>query len=106
MTPAARRTLEQLAADESCDLLQDGIHAYCGTRPVASRVVSELRWSSAIRPLVPSDEPGPKYYTISDMGRHYLRRPELEQEYFAAVRAGRGPFTIKDDRIVPLTGAD
>lgn len=102
MTPAALRILEELAADETRDLIREGIRAYCGPRPVASRTVSELVWCSAVRPTVPSDGPGAKYYDITEMGHAYLRRPELADEYRLAVLAGKGPFTIRDDRIVPL----
>lgn len=99
MTPAARRCLQELAADQDCDLTQNGICAYCGTRPVASRVVTELRWSAAVKPIWE----GARTYAITEMGRRYLRRPELEQEYYAAVRDQRGAFTIdENDRIVPL----
>lgn len=102
MSPAARRILEELAADEHRDLIRDGIHAYCGPRPVASRTVSELVWCSAVQPVVPSDGPGARYYAITEMGRAFLRRPELEEEYRVAVMCGKGPFTIEDDRIAPL----
>jgi hypothetical protein len=100
MTPAARRILEDLVAGH--DLIREGIHAYCGMRRVASRTVTALVWAAAIHEVAPSNGPGAKYYTITDMGRRYLRRPELEQEYYEAVRLQKGPFTIKDDRIVPL----
>lgn len=102
MSPAARRILDELAADEHCDLIRDGIHAYCGQRPVASRVVSELVWCSAVSPVVPSGGPGATYYAITNLGRAYRRRPELADEYRLAVMSGNGSFTIKDDRIVPL----
>jgi hypothetical protein len=96
VTPAALRILKEL--DAGADLIRDGIHAYCGDRQVASRVVSELILCAGIRESVP----GMKYYDITEMGRRFIRRPELANEYVTWVRCGRGPFTIKDDRIVPL----
>lgn len=99
MTPSARRILQDM--ERGSDLIREGIIAYCGERRVASRAVSELVWSSAIREVFPSDGPA-RYYELSDMGRRYLRRPELEQEYYDWITSLRGPFTIKDDRIVPL----
>lgn len=103
MTPAARRILEELAADEDCDLVREGIRAYCGSRPVASRAVTELVWAAAIHSIHPDDGSAAKYYGITDMGRRYLRRPELEREYYEWIKLRRGPFTIdKNDRIVPL----
>jgi hypothetical protein len=100
VTPAGRKILEDLVA--GADLVRDGIHAYCGSRCVASRTVSALAWSAAIREVAPSNGPGARYYTITEMGRRYLRRPELEQEYHEWVRLRRGSFTIQDDRIVAL----
>jgi hypothetical protein len=100
MTPGARRILEELAADESCDLIREGIHAYCGRRRVASRTVTALVWSAAIREVAPSNGPGAKYYAITEMGQRYLRRPELEREYYDAIRLRKGNFTIKDDHLV------
>jgi hypothetical protein len=102
MTPGARRILQELAADEHRDLIREGISAYCGARRVASRTVTALIWAAAICEVAPSNGPGAKYYAITEMGRRYLRRPELEQEYYDAVRLRKGSFTIKDDRIVPL----
>lgn len=102
MTPGARRILEDLAADENCDLLREGIRAYCGNRPVASRCVTELVWAAAIHSVSPQEGSGARYYAITSMGRCYLRRPELEQEYYEAVRVRGNRFTIKDDRIAPL----
>jgi hypothetical protein len=101
MTPAAKRILDDLVAGH--DLIREGIHAYCGPRRVASRTVTALVWAAAIREVAPSDGPGSRYYEIAPMGRRYLRRPELEQEYYEAVRLQKGPFTIdENDRIVPL----
>lgn len=98
MTPAARRILEELAADDRRDLVRDGIEAYCGTRRVASRVVTELLWAAAIKEIWA----GGKCYQITEMGRRYLRRPELEQEYYDAIRCGDGNFTIRDDKLVRI----
>jgi hypothetical protein len=100
MTPAGRCILDDLVAGH--DLIREGIHAYCGTRRVASRTVTALIWAAAIHEVAPSNGPGAKYYTITPMGRRYLRRPELEQEYYKALRLQKGPFTIKDDKIVFL----
>lgn len=101
MTPGARKVLQELA-DNCCDLVREGIQAYCGQRRTTSRVVSELVGCSAVRPLIPGQERGAVYYTISNMGRAYLRRPELEEEYRSAVMLRKGPFTIMNDRIVLL----
>lgn len=98
MTPAARRILEDMKAGS--DLIREGIHAYCGQRRVASRTVSALVWSSAIK--TETREPGCKYYSLTEMGECYLRRPELEQEYLDWVRMRKGSCTIRDDQIVPL----
>lgn len=101
MTPAARKILQDMVG--GADLIRDGISAYCGDRAVASRTVTALVWSSAIHEVAPSDGPGARYYEITDMGRRYLRRPELEQEYYEWVSLRRGSFTINaNDQIVPL----
>lgn len=100
MTPAARKILEDMAA--GADLIREGIQAYCGDRRVASRTITALVWAAAIREIAPSAGPGARYYAITEMGHRYLRRPELEQEYYEWMRLQRGPFTIRDDRIVPL----
>lgn len=101
LSRGAMRILKELADDEDCDLISEGIVAYCGSRPVAARVVHELVWSSAVEAVAPSER-GARYYMISNMGRCYLRRPELADEYREWIMCRRGSFTVKDDRIVPL----
>ena len=100
MTPAARRTLEELASDEKCDLIRDGLHAYCGRRKVSTKTVSNLIRAVAIREVAPSCGGSARYYEITEMGRSYLRRPDLEWEYYDAILSRKGPFTVKDDRLV------
>jgi hypothetical protein len=100
MTPGAKHILQELAASHHCDLIREGLDAYCGLRRIASRTVTDLVWSAAIREIAPSIGPGAKYYAITEMGRRYLRRPELEQEYFDAIRLRKGKFTIRNDHIV------
>lgn len=104
LSPGAMRILYELDVDEHCDLVREGIHAYCGRRRVASRTVSELCWSAAVHSIIPDQEKGAKYYTITDMGRAYLRRPQLADEYRTWVMCGRGSFTVKNDRIVRVFG--
>ncbi len=40
-------------------------------------------------------------YCINGMGRAILRRPEIIQEYAAALRSG-GSYTIRDDHLVAI----
>ncbi len=101
MTPGARRVLEELAADEDCDLAQEGRVVYCGTRQTTVRVVNELLEMLAISILYRDGfKTAFTTYGINDIGRSLLRRPELEDELRKAVYAKkRRPFSVKDDRI-------
>lgn len=100
MTPGARRVLEDLAADEECDLVQDGIRAYCGQRQTTPRVVMELLRTMAISRSW--GEGGATYYAINETGRALLRRPELEEELQAVLFGRGGSFSIVNDRIVAI----
>jgi hypothetical protein len=48
MTPGARKVLAEIAADEDCDLLQEGRTVYCGNRQTTGRIVNELLGLTAI----------------------------------------------------------
>jgi hypothetical protein len=99
MTPGARRVLEELAADEECDLIQEGNVVYCGLRQTTSRVVNELLGMMAIEILYRDGFRTPiTNFGISHIGHSLLRRPELEQELYIALLK-RKPITIINDRI-------
>ena len=101
MTPGARRVLEELAADEECDLVQEGRTVYCGSRQTTSRVVNELLNLMALS-ITSADGFQQKitYYGINDIGHAILRRPELETEIRRAIYAKeRKPFSIVGDKI-------
>lgn len=101
MTPGAKRVLEELAAHEECDLVQEGRTVYCGNRQTTSRVVNELLNLMAIS-ITSADgfQQTITYYGINDIGQAILRRPELEIEIHRAMYAKeRKPFSIVDDQI-------
>ena len=106
MTPGAKRVLEDLVADEDCDLAQEGLAVYCGTRRTNVRVLKELLELVAVSITFGSGngllkEKGPTYFGINDTGRALLRRPELEDELRRALYATpRRPFSIRNDRII------
>lgn len=100
MTPGARRALFELASDENCDLVQDGLSVWCGERRSTPRVVLELLRLTAIS--VSWKEGRATYYHLNDTGRSLLRRPELEEEIAAAYANRSGPFSIVNDRLKPL----
>lgn len=104
MTPGARKVLSELAADEDCDLVQEGVVAYCGDRRTTPRVVKELLWCLAIS-VSWNEGTSAIYYAINGTGRSILRRPELEQEIFAALGKKDFAFSIKNDRVVPADEA-
>jgi hypothetical protein len=99
MTPGAKRVLQELAADEECDLIQEGNVVYCGNRQTTSRVVNELLSMMAVSILYRDGFRTPiTNFGISDIGRSILRRPELEHELYASIRTGK-PIRIVNDRI-------
>ncbi len=99
MTPGAKRVLDELAADEDIDLVQEGRYIYCGNRQTTASVVNELLSMLAIS-ITSHDgfQTKTTYYGISDIGRSILRRPELEHELYASLPTGRA-ITIINDRI-------
>jgi len=107
MTPGARRVLEELAADEDCDLVQEGRQVYCGNRKTTARVVNELLGLIAISILSQDGfRTAFTIYGINDIGRALLRRPALEVELTREVyRKKRRPFQISDDKIKYLDRA-
>jgi hypothetical protein len=97
MTPGALRILNEMAA--GADLVRDGIYAYCGDRPVASRCVTELVWAAAVKPIWDGDTA----YQITEMGEHIRKRPALEQEYYDWIRRQQGPcYVDSSHRLRPL----
>lgn len=104
MTPGARKVLQELADDETADLLREGRTVYCGNRQTTCRVVDELLGVLAISILYRDGFETPTtYYGINDTGRALLRRPELETEIQAMLWAKtRTPFQIINDRVVAL----
>lgn len=102
MTPSARRTLQELADDDDCDLVQERGVAYCGDRRTTTRVIDELIRLTAIK-VNWCDQSGGGYisYGINETGLALLRRPDLEQELQRAI-AARAPFSIINDRIEQL----
>ena len=100
MTPGARRVLQELADDEHCDLVAEGIQVWCGQRQTTRRVLNQLLWCVAIS--ISWSEGKATYYCINDTGRAILRRPELEDEIHRTLLSGNGAFTIRDDALVPL----
>lgn len=103
MTPGATKVLQDMAADDNCDLVREGIAAWCGPRQTTARIVNELLGCVAISVLW---KEGPAtYYRINETGMSMLRRPELENEVKRALYSGNGAFTIRDDRLVPMDEA-
>jgi len=104
MNPGARRVLEDLAANEDCDLVQEGRHVYCGNRRTTGRVVNELLGIMAIS-ILSKDGSRAAFtiYGINDIGRAVLRRPELEAELMKEIYSKkRRPFQVVNDRIQHL----
>lgn len=101
MTPGARRVLDELAADEDCDLVQEGRVVYCGHRQTTCRVINELLGVMAITILSKDGfRSAFTIYGINDIGRSLLRRPELENELMKEIYSKkRLPFQVVDDRI-------
>lgn len=98
MTPGALRVLKELIEDEDADVAAEGGVVFCGNRQTTARVLYELLRMTAVSV---SWRDGDKftYYHINDTGRALVRRPELEQEIYDALRGGQA-FTLRDDRVV------
>lgn len=101
MSPGAKRILEELAADEECDLVQEGNQAYCGNRRTAVRTINQLLGLMAISILSQDGfRSAFTIYGINDIGRSLLRRPELETELMLAIYAEkRKPFHVINDKL-------
>lgn len=77
-----------------------GSECWLGDRRVHRGSVDRLLTLTAISDR--SDEGAAlERYCINEMGRAILRRPDIIQEYTAALRAG-GSYTIRDDRLVMI----
>jgi hypothetical protein len=99
MTPGAKNTLLDLAADEDVDLIVEGNQAYVGTRRTTVRVVNELLGVFALDRINSQGET-PAYYTISSTGHSLIQRPELESELLRwMLKRPRRPFTIINNRV-------
>jgi hypothetical protein len=104
MTPGAKKVLEDMAADENCDLVQAGSQAWCGPRRTSPGVVKQLLGCLAIS--VSWNEGRAIYYRLNETGLAILRRPELEGEIKTTVTQNKGPFSIKNDQIEYLDPVD
>lgn len=76
----------------------EGWKCYCGLTPIHRSTVNSLIRCTAISRAY---DDGP-YFVINDTGRAIARRPELADEVYTAIIGGRGSFSIRDDRLVPL----
>lgn len=99
MTPGARRVLQAMADDDEVDLVQSGRLVYCGNKQTNHAVLKQLLNCMAISVTWQETETS-IYYGINATGRSLLRRPELENEIAAYL--GKGPFSVIDDKIVPI----
>lgn len=103
LSPTAIRLLQDMAAvtladEEDGTLLVDGIIVYFHHRRVHRKTFNKLIQATAISPLYD----GSMYFGLNDTGRAIARRPELADEVYAAILAGKGAFSIVDDRVVRL----
>jgi hypothetical protein len=108
LTKAAIRVLKDLAEDEDCDLVAEGIIVYCGHRQTNWKVLRQLLDHVAVSITFGGNngmmkENGATYFGINGVGEAILRRPALADEVYLQVWGRKGPFSIKDDRIEPLT---
>jgi hypothetical protein len=103
--PAYKQILHEMARAEAADELDDaelvceGLLCFLGERRVSLRSVKKLLQLVAIREDSYSESV--HRYTLNDVGRALVRRPELEGEVREALLRGVN-FTVKDDRLVEL----
>lgn len=102
LSPRALEVLQQLAAlpegHEDADILVDGRYCMFGCEPIHRKTFNALIRCGA---LSRAYDNGP-YWVINETGRAIARRPALADEVFLTTMQGRGSFTIRDDRLVPL----
>jgi hypothetical protein len=106
MSPACKRLLETLLAMEKepdgsyeAEVVCDGAACYVGVERFSRKTVNEAVRVCALENV--SDEGGIDRFTLNEIGKGMLRRPELEREILDAIKSGRSVL-VGDDRVKPM----
>lgn len=106
MTPRARELLCKMAAArgvenyDDAEIIHDAGSYWCGNEKTSWQVVKSLLQCGAVSH---NKDGGCDHYPINETGGAIVRRPELEAELLAVYFGAGGAFSIRDDRMVPIT---
>lgn len=92
--------LREIAASEDGEIVAEGTQVYIGPRRTNWGVLKALLRCGAVSASDVSSIM--QRYVINESGRAIMRRPELAKELANAYLSHEGPFTIRNDRVVPL----